>query len=161
MCSGIVECSNEIFQFCHGSGRSTEESQNDAASHALLLISGETDTETIAPVTASLEGQAAAAAATEAIAATSSKSKVSGVNVVESNTTVGSNQVADDGIIVVSAAAAAPSSNVIQVCLLTLKSVKTPVTMRPRNMGRFSFKTVNITPITRFVFNTAWVKASP
>ena len=120
MCSGIVECSNEIFQFCHGSGRSTEESQNDAASHALLLISGETDTETIAPVTASLEGQAAAAA-TEAIAATSSKSKVS---VVESDTTVGSNQVADDGIIVVSAAAAAPSSNVIQVCLLILKSVR-------------------------------------
>ena len=150
MRSGIVECSNEIFQFCHGSGRSTEESQNDAASHALLLISGETDAETIAPVTASQEGQAAAAA-TEAIAATSSKSKVSGVNVVESDTTVGSNQVADDGIIVVSAAAAAPSSNVIQVCLLTLKSVKTPVTMRPRNMGRFSFKTVNITPITRFV----------
>jgi len=110
-------------KFCHGSGRSTEESQNDAASHALLLISGETDTETIAPVTATLEGQAAAAA-TEAIAATSSKSKVSGVNVVESDTAVGSNQVADDGIIVVSAAAAAPSSNVIQSSSKPLSVVK-------------------------------------
>ena len=114
-----------------------------------MLISGETDTETIAPVPATLEGQAAAAA-TEAIAATSSKSKVSGVNVVESDTAVGSNQVADDGIIVVSAAAAAPSSNVIQVCLLTLKSVR-HLSQWPRIMGRFSFKTVNITPITQFV----------
>merc|ERR1719367_1966391 len=28
-------------KFCHGSGKTVEESQNDAASHALLLMSGD------------------------------------------------------------------------------------------------------------------------